>query len=173
VIYFSRRHRAPEDALQLKRRDIPFVNNVKCLSVTSCMRMTWRILFERTAVKTLGTYIRTYSLFKAEHLSIHIKLNIYKIIGRSGLVDACPIWQNMADPHLLKVQHLQDRVLRALGVLDRGTPVRDLKVALRIPYLYDYIILLCKKQTEPSKKIYFQMYIQLDKEKSCIASIRG
>jgi hypothetical protein len=90
VICFSRRHRAPEDALQLNRRDIPVVNNVKCLGVTSYMRMIWRILFERTAVRALGTYIRTDSLCKAERLSIRIELNLYKTLIRSIVVDACP-----------------------------------------------------------------------------------
>jgi hypothetical protein len=75
----------------------------------------------------------------------------------SKMVDACPNWENAADPHILKLQRLQDRVLRAVGILDRRTPICDLKVTLRIPYVYAYIIELCKKQAEPSKIIYIQI----------------
>jgi hypothetical protein len=43
---------------------------------------------------------------------------------------------------------LQNRVLRAIGNLDRHTPVRDLHLAFKIPYVYDYITKLCKRQAE-------------------------
>jgi hypothetical protein len=43
------------------------------------------------------------------------------------------------DAHLLKLQRLQNRVLRATGNLDRLTPVRELYVTIRITYVYGYI----------------------------------
>jgi hypothetical protein len=49
----------PEDVLQLNRRNIYVVNNVKYLGVIFGRRMTWRRHI-RTAVKSLGIYIRTY-----------------------------------------------------------------------------------------------------------------
>jgi hypothetical protein len=48
----------------------------------------------------------------------------------------------------MKLQCLQNRVLRAIGNLDRRTPVRDLHLAFKIPYVYDYIIKLCRRQAE-------------------------
>jgi hypothetical protein len=48
----------------------------------------------------------------------------------------------------LKLQRLQNRVLRAIGKFPRSTSVRDLHVAFQIPYLYDYISKLCKQQAE-------------------------
>jgi hypothetical protein len=47
AIYFSRRLRVPVDVLQLKGRDIAFVNNVTCFGVTFDRRMTWRFHIER------------------------------------------------------------------------------------------------------------------------------
>jgi hypothetical protein len=61
---------------------------------------------------------------------------------------ACPIWEFAADTHLLKLQRLQNRVLRTVGDLDRRTPVRDLHLAFNIPYVYDYITKLCSRQAE-------------------------
>jgi hypothetical protein len=48
----------------------------------------------------------------------------------------------------LKLQRLQNRVLRTVGDLDRGTPVRDLHLAFNVPYVYDYITKLCRRQAE-------------------------
>jgi hypothetical protein len=48
----------------------------------------------------------------------------------------------------MKLQRLQNRVLRATGNLDRSTPVRDLHLAFKIPYMYDYITKLCRRQAE-------------------------
>jgi hypothetical protein len=46
------------------------------------------------------------------------------------------------------MQHLQNRVLRAIGNLERRTPVREMHVAFKIPYVYDYITKLYKTQAE-------------------------
>jgi hypothetical protein len=42
----------------------------------------------------------------------------------------------------------KNRVLRAIGSLDRSTPTRDLHLAFKIPYVYDYITKLCRRQAE-------------------------
>jgi hypothetical protein len=46
----------------------------------------------------------------------------------------------------MKLHLLQNRIVRAIGSLDRRTSVRDLHLAFKIPYVYDYIIKLCKRQ---------------------------
>jgi hypothetical protein len=61
---------------------------------------------------------------------------------------ACPAWEFTADTHLLKLQCLQNKVLRTIGNFPRRTPARDLHVALKIPYLYDFITKLCRQQAE-------------------------
>jgi hypothetical protein len=52
---------------------------------------------------------------------------------------AVPAWEFAADSHLVKLQRLQNKVLRTIGNLPRRTPVRDLNVAFKIPYVYYYI----------------------------------
>jgi hypothetical protein len=61
---------------------------------------------------------------------------------------SCPTWEFEADTHLMKLQRLQNRVLRAIGNLDRRTHFRDLHLAFKIPYVYDYKIKLCRRQAE-------------------------
>jgi hypothetical protein len=48
----------------------------------------------------------------------------------------------------MKLQRLQNSVLRAVGKLDRPTSVRDLHLAFQIPYAYDYITKLYRRQGE-------------------------
>jgi hypothetical protein len=43
-----------------------------------------------------------------------------------------------ADTHILKLQRLQNKVLRTKGNL-RGTPVGDQRVAFTVPCVYDSI----------------------------------
>jgi hypothetical protein len=53
-----------------------------------------------------------------------------------------------ADSHLIILQRLQNRILCTIGNFPRGTPVRDLHMAFKIPYVYDYITKLCMQQAE-------------------------
>jgi hypothetical protein len=43
---------------------------------------------------------------------------------------------------------LQTKVLRIIGNFPRRTPVRELYVAFKIPYVYDFITKLCTQQAE-------------------------
>jgi hypothetical protein len=54
----------------------------------------------------------------------------------------------VAETHLIKLQRLQNKVLRTIGNFPRHTPVRELHVAFNIPYVYDYIAKLCRQQAE-------------------------
>jgi hypothetical protein len=94
---------------------------------------------KRTVAKALRMYIKTYSLFKIGHLSTNIELTLYKALIRSVMTHACSTWGYAADAHLLKLQRPQNRVRCAIGNLDRCTPVCILYMALKIPYMYNYI----------------------------------
>jgi hypothetical protein len=59
-----------------------------------------------------------------------------------------PAWELAADTNLLKLQCLQNKVLRTIGNFPRRTPTRDLHLAFQIPFVYDYITKLCRQQAE-------------------------
>jgi hypothetical protein len=61
---------------------------------------------------------------------------------------ACPTWKYAADAHLLELQRLQNRVLRAIGNLERRTPVREMQVAFKISYVYNNKTKLWRSQAE-------------------------
>jgi hypothetical protein len=94
--------------------------------------MTWIPHIEKIAAKALGTYIRTHSIFRSKHLSPNIKLIVYWALIRSIMTYVCSTWEFAADTHLMKLQRLQNRVLRAIDNLDRRTPVRDLHLAFKM-----------------------------------------
>jgi hypothetical protein len=46
------------------------------------------------------------------------------------------------------LQRLQNKVFRIIGNFPRCTPVRELHIAVKLPYVYDYITKLCTQQAE-------------------------
>lgn len=70
-------------------------------------------------------------------LSINTKLALYISSLRSVKTYACPNWEYATDAHLLKLQRMQNKVLRAAENLDGFTSVRELHVTSKIPYLHD------------------------------------
>jgi hypothetical protein len=147
-IYFSRSRRPHESHLTLNGRDIPFVNSVKYHGVNFDKRVTLRLYIEMIEAKTFRTFIRIYSLFKSERLSTNIKITLHKAFIRNIMSYACPAWNFEAENHLLKLQRLQIKVLRTIGNFQRSTLVTDLHMAFKLPYIYDYIIKLCRQQAE-------------------------
>jgi hypothetical protein len=87
--------------------------------------------------KAFRTFIRIYFLFKSRRLSANIKLALHKALIRSVMTyNACPAWEFAAESHLLKLQRLENRVLRTIGSFPRRTSVRDIH-EIQIPYVYD------------------------------------
>jgi hypothetical protein len=96
--------------------------------------------------KAFRTFIRIYSILKSERLSANIKLTLYKGLIRSVMTYVCPARELAADIHLLKLKRLHNKVLRTIENFPRCTPVCDLHTAFNLPYAYDYITKLFKRQ---------------------------
>jgi hypothetical protein len=86
---------------------------------------------------------------------------------------ACPAWDFAAESHLLKLQRLQNKVLRTIGSFPRRTSVRDMHVGFQIPYVYDYITKLCRQQAEVIQNHKMRMFVILDKARPHTENIRG
>jgi hypothetical protein len=92
--------------------------------------------------KAFRTFIRIYSLFESERLSDKT------VLIASIMTYACPACEFAADNHVLKLQRLQNKVLGTSGNFPRRTPVRDLHMAFKLPYVYEFITKLCRQQAE-------------------------
>jgi hypothetical protein len=86
---------------------------------------------------------------KSERLTVKSKkLTFYKALIGSKMTYACPAWEFAADSHLLNCSSCKIRVLRTTGNLPRCTPTRALSLTFQIPYLYDYITKVFRKQAQ-------------------------
>jgi hypothetical protein len=101
-----------------------------------------------TEAKDFRTFIRIYSLFKSERLRANIKITLHKTLIRSVMTYACPAWELAADTYLLKLQRLQNQVPRTIGNFPRRKPASDMHTAFNLPYVYDYITELFRRQAE-------------------------
>jgi hypothetical protein len=70
---------------------------------------------------------------------------------------ACPAWKLAADTCLLKRQRLRNKILRTSGKFPRRAPVRDLRLALKVPYVYDFVTKLCRSKQKSYRVIIIQM----------------
>jgi hypothetical protein len=102
----------------LKGRQAPFVNNVKYVGVIFDKEITWRLYIETIATKVLRIFISIYPILKSERVRICTKLTLYKALIRSILTYACTAWEFAADSHLLKLQRLQNKVIRTKAHTD-------------------------------------------------------
>jgi hypothetical protein len=76
---------------------------------------------EMIETKAFRTFIRIYSLFKSERLSVNIEPTLNKALIRSGMTYACPAWKLVADTYFLKLQRLQNKVFHTTGHFPRCT----------------------------------------------------
>jgi hypothetical protein len=98
--------------------------------------------------KAFWTFIRMYTLCKSERLSANMKLTLHKALIRSVMTYACTAWEIVADTYLLKLQRLQNKVLRTTGKFPRCTPVCDLHTTFNPTYVYDYATKFWRQQVE-------------------------
>jgi hypothetical protein len=102
AIYSSHQRRPPVSLFTMNGQNIPFVNSVKYLGIIFDKRITWRLHIETIEAKAFRTFIRLYSLFKSDRLSISIKSILLKALIRSVMTYPCPAWEFAAETYLLK-----------------------------------------------------------------------
>jgi hypothetical protein len=124
------------------------INEDKYLGVIFDKKVTWKLHIEMIEAKAFRTIIRIYSLFRSERSKTNIIFTLHKALIRSVMTYGCPAWEFAADNHLLKLQRLQNKVLRIIRNFPRCTPIRDLHMTFKLPYIYDYITKLCRQQAE-------------------------
>jgi hypothetical protein len=156
AIYFSKRLRRVEAYLNLKGQNINFLSDVKYVGVTLDRRITWKNHTDLSVTKALPTFFQIYALLKSEKLSFKTKMTLYKALIRSKITYACPTWESAADTHLMKLQRLQNIVLRVNGGLPRRTATRCVHAEFQIPDVYDFITKTCRKQAEVIKNHYIE-----------------
>ena len=78
-------------------------------------------------------------------LTTHNKLTLYKLLIRSTLTYAAPVWRNISPSTYHRLQVLQSKCLRVIGDYPRCTPIPRLHTTLHIPPVRDFIYHLTDK----------------------------
>jgi hypothetical protein len=73
------------------------------------------------------------SLFKSKRLSKNIKLNLNNDLIRSAMAYACPTLEFAPEAYQLKLQRLQNKILRTIGNSSSGASARDMHTAFHVP----------------------------------------
>jgi hypothetical protein len=64
------------------------------------------------------------------------------------MTQACSVWEFAADTHLIKLQHLENKVHRSTGNFPRHTPVCEMQMGSHFPYVHDYMTKLWMQEAE-------------------------
>jgi hypothetical protein len=72
----------------------------------------------------------------------------------------------------MKLQRLQNKVLRTIGKFPRNTAIRGMHIFLQIPCVYDFITKLCNNKPKSFNITRIYMIAILGKEKPDIENIK-
>jgi hypothetical protein len=92
------------------------------------------------------TNIRVYCLFRRVRLIPGINLTLHEALIRYIMNYTIPACEFSTDPYVLKLRPLRNKVL-ATVVTSKRTLIRELHVAFKIPYVYNFITKLFRQQT--------------------------
>jgi hypothetical protein len=123
--------------------------------------------------KAFRNFITVYFLFTSEPLSDNIKLTLHKALIRSVMTQACLAWEFAPDNHLLKLQRFLNKALRTIGKFPRCASASELQMAFQVPYIYEYILKLCRQQAEVIKIMKMQMFAISERAKPDTENIKG
>jgi len=66
-------------------------------------------------------FISIYHNFKSERIKGQYTIQLYQVLIRSIMTYPCPAWEFAVDSNVLKLQCLQNKVLRTIDNLPRHT----------------------------------------------------
>ncbi|GBL84370.1 RNA-directed DNA polymerase from mobile element jockey [Araneus ventricosus] len=144
AIIFSRISNCP--VVHLFGTPIPWKNEVKYLGVTLDRGLTFKSHIDRIREKFNDSFRRQYSLIcRNSKLSLNNKLLIYLAYLRPILAYASPVWACTAKTHLHKLEVLENKTIRMITNARWYHRNNDLKIALNIPSLKEFILKLARK----------------------------
>ena len=140
AIIFTKRRPSVTANIVVNDLIIEWSNCVKYLGVYLDSKLTFTKHINHIAHKTLGSLIKYYPLLnKNSRLSVENKMLIYKVVVRSAMVYACPIWSYISESNYNKLQVQQNKFLRLAGKYPIYTPVFKMHCELNIEKIKDYV----------------------------------
>jgi hypothetical protein len=75
-------------------------------------------------------------------------MNLQKALIISVMTYACHAWEFAADSHLIKLHRVKKKFPCTIANSPRRTPGREMHMTFHLPYVYDYMTILCMQQAE-------------------------
>jgi hypothetical protein len=146
AILFTKRRPAAPPPLQFEQSVIPWSPHIRYLGLVLDPKLLFTRHLSSVIQKATGTFLALFPLLARDStLSIPNKLTLFKLLIRSALTYAAPVWSNTSSSNYRQLQILQSKCLRVIGNYSRRTPITHLHTALNLEPIRDFIFRLTEK----------------------------
>jgi len=146
AILFTKRRPVTPDPVRFQHTVIPWTPHVRYLGVTLDSKLLFTKHITSVTHRASGTLLRLFPLLARDStLNLSNKLSLYKLIIRSILTYAAPVWSNTSFYNYRRLQVSQSKCLRVIGNYPKRTPIPVLHSNLNIQPIRDFIHLLTDK----------------------------
>jgi len=144
LILFTKRRPLQPKSLQIHNTTLPWSITVKYLGLDSKLLFTKHI--QSMLHTALGTFLKIFPLLSRDsQLTISNKTLLYKLLLRSMITYAAPVWSSTSLSNYRHLQVYQSICLRVIGNFPRSTPIRHLHDHLQVIPLSHYIYQLSER----------------------------
>ena len=145
ILFTKRRPTAPPPP-QFQQSGIPWSPHIRYLGLMLDSKLLFTRHLRSVIHKATGTFLALFPLLARDSsLSIPNKLTLFKLLIRSMLTYAAPVWSNTSSTNYRQLQTLQSKCLRVIGNYPRRTPIIHLHTVLSPEPIRDFIFRLTKK----------------------------
>jgi len=142
----SKRQPAPPPPLQFQQSVIPWSPHIRYLGLVLDPKLLFTRHLRSANHKATGTFLTLFPLLARDStLSIPNKLTLFKLLIRSALTYAAPVWSNTSSSNYRQLQILQSKCLQVIGGYPRRAPITHLHTALNLVPICDFIFCLTEK----------------------------
>jgi len=119
---------------------IPWSRNIRYLGLTLDPKLLFTKHLHTVTHKATGVLLQLFPLLARDStLTILNKLTLYKLMIRSLLTYAGPVWSNTSQSNYRHIQILQSKCLRVIGDYPRRTPIHYFHSTLSLEYIHTFI----------------------------------
>jgi hypothetical protein len=138
-IFQTTRHNP--NSLQFQHTAISWSPHIRYLGLVLDSNLLFTRHLHSVIHKATGTLLKLFPLLGRDSpLSTPSKLTLYKLLIRSVLTYAAPVWSNTSSSNCRQLQILQSKCLPVTGNYPRRTPIAHLHTALTLNLLTSTIV---------------------------------
>jgi hypothetical protein len=139
AVIFTKRSQVPRNRLKLFKQEIPWLAEAKYLGIHLERRLTWKAHIKVMENKAVQRFVSLYPIFKPRTLNRKIRTHLYKSLIRPILLYGAPAWGYAAKSSVVKLQVIQNKILRNIDDGDRYTSNKAIHIALDVRTLNEDI----------------------------------